>query len=45
MRKQIEIEEDMVTVIDKRQLKWLGHVTKMDDNRWAKKTINCTNKR
>ena len=40
IRKQIEAEEDIVTVIYKKQPKWFGHVARMDDKRWAIKLLN-----
>ena len=39
IRNQLETEENIVNIINKRQLKWFGHVARMDERRWARRLL------
>ncbi|KAK4871484.1 hypothetical protein RN001_015608 [Aquatica leii] len=39
IRKKLEVERNIIEEVEKKQLIWYGHVQKMEDERWPKKTI------
>ena len=41
IRKRLNIANDIVSIIEKRQMKWFGHVGRMNNIRWAKRIITA----
>ena len=37
IRRSAEIEETLAEKVDRRVLRWFGHVEKMDEERWPRK--------